>query len=173
MPADQRGPGPLSDPEFLAGLRPVPSTLPGHPAPWPAVDIDGVDPDGMRAEVRLDEVREPLLLAFLAVRCDGCEAFWDGLGPDGPLVGSSPLRVVVVTRGPSTVDPVAVGRLAERRGLEVVMSDRAWEGYRVSGYPFFVLVDPSARTVVGEAVAFGLEDVSALVGGGGGRGPAG
>ncbi len=43
------------------------------------------------------------------------------------------------------------------------MSDTAWAEYRVSGYPFFVLVDPAARKVVGETVAFGMDDVLALL----------
>jgi hypothetical protein len=36
----------------------------------------------------------------------------------------------------------------------------------VTGYPFFVLVDPAARRIVREAVAFGMEDVLALLDGG-------
>ncbi len=53
------------------------------------------------------------------------------------------------------------------------MSDTPWADYRVTGYPFFVLVDPAARRVIGETVAFGMEDVLALLGATGGSGGSG
>jgi hypothetical protein len=156
--------GPLSDPEFVAGLRPVPSGLEGHSVAWPAVELDGVTPDGAPVRVALEGLDGSLLLAFLATRCDGCETFWNGLGAGGPLGGLRSVRVVVVTKGPSGADPAEVRRLAAELGpVAVVMSDTAWAEYRVSGYPFFVLVDPVAKRVVGETVAFGMEDVLALL----------
>ena len=73
-----------------------------------------------------------------------------------------------MTKGPASVDPAEVRRLAASLGpVPVVMSDTAWVDYRVSGYPFLVLVDPAARRVVGETVAFGMDDVLALLGAGG------
>jgi hypothetical protein len=160
--------GPLSDPEFVAGLRPIANGLEGAPVPWPAVDVDGVTPDGSAIRVTLETAGDAVLLAFLATRCDGCETFWNALGPDGPLAGQGRLLVVVVTKGPEHADPAEVRRLAAPlRGVPVVMSDASWEAYRVTGYPFFVLVDPGARRVVRETVAFGMEDVEALVGTGG------
>jgi hypothetical protein len=160
--------GPLSDPEFLAGLRPVPSGLVGQPIPWPAVDLEGVSPDGAPVRIPLDNVSGSLLLAFLATRCDGCETFWVGLGGGGPLGVVRSVEVVVVTKSPASVDPAEVARLASGLGsVPVVMSDTVWAEYRVSGYPFFVLVDPVGRRVVGETVAFGMEDVQALLRAGG------
>jgi hypothetical protein len=157
--------GPLSDPEFIAGLRPVPSGLEGEAVPWPAVDLDGVSPDGAPLRVALDKTKGPVLLAFLATRCDGCETFWNGLGPSGALGTLRSVQAVVVTKTPPSVDAAEVARLADALGpVPVVMSDRAWIDYRVSGYPFFVLVDPGTRKVVGESVAFGVEDVLGLMG---------
>ncbi len=157
--------GPLSDPEFIAGLRPVPSGLEGAAVPWPAVDVEGVSPEGVPLRVALDEAKGSVLLAFLATRCDGCETFWNGLGPTGPLGTLPSVQAVVVTKAQPSVDATEVARLAGALGpVPVVMSDPAWVDYRVSGYPFFVLVDPGARKVVGESVAFGVEDVLALVG---------
>ena len=76
--------------------------------------------------------------------------------------------MVGVTRGADTVDRSEVAALAagprERAGSPVVvMSDRAWADYRVTGYPFFVLVDPAAGRVVGETVGFGWSDVRVMV----------
>ncbi|MGA8727089.1 MAG: hypothetical protein WB565_18805 [Acidimicrobiales bacterium] len=160
--------GPLSDPEFVAGLRPISTGLEGQPVPWPAVDLEGVTPGGAPIRVALDETSGPVLLAFLATRCDGCETFWNGLRASGPLAEFRSIEVVVVTKAPPSADAGEVERLAARLGsVPIVMSDTAWAEYRVSGYPFFVLVDPAARKVVGETVAFGMDDVLALVTGGG------
>ncbi len=159
------GASPLSDPEFLAGLRPVPSGLEGQEVPWPAVDVEGVGPEGAPIRVALDAAAGNVLFAFLATRCDGCEAFWSGLGPSGPIGALGSVRVVVVTKGPTSVDPAEVGRVGASLGsVPVVMSDAPWLDYRVTGYPFFVLVDPATRKVIGETVAFGMDDVLALLG---------
>ena len=159
--------GPLSDPEFVAGLRPISTGLEGQPVPWPAVDLEGVTPGGAPIRVALDEASGSVLLAFLATRCDGCETFWNALGASGALGESRSIEVVVLTKEPPGVDAAEVVRLAAGLGtVPVVMSDSAWTEYRVSGYPFFVLVDPGARKVVGETVAFGMDDVLALVTGG-------
>jgi hypothetical protein len=163
------GPGavaPTGDPEFLAGLRPIPTGPRGAPQSWPAADLLGEDPGGHPVAVRIGEHARPLLLCFLQTRCDGCHEFWLGLAdppgedwPDG-------LSLVAVTRGPGTVDRSEVARLAAGAGagaVSVVMSDQAWDDYRITGYPFFVLVDPSPGTVVGETVGFGWSDVRAMV----------
>ncbi len=156
--------GPFADPEFTKGLRPVPSGLGSQPPPWPATDLSGVDPAGRACRVDLADLTGALVLAFLATHCDGCESFWRGLGPDGPLGTVEGLAVVVVTKGPALVDPATVRELASGLGpVPVVMSDEVWAAYRVGGYPFFVLVDPGSRCVVRELVAFGMSDVVALV----------
>lgn len=156
--------GPLSDPEFVAGLRPIPTGLEGQPVPWPAVDVEGVTPGGAPIRVALDQLGGSVLLAFLATRCDGCETFWNGLGASSPREAFRSIEVVVVTKASPSVDAAEVERLAGGLGsVPVVMSDTAWAEYRVSGYPFFVLVDPIARKVVGETVAFGMDDVLALL----------
>ena len=47
--------------------------------------------------------------------------------------------------------------------VPVVMTDAAWSDYRVTGYPFLVLVDPETRRVIGETVGFGWADVHAMI----------
>ena len=74
------------------------------------------------------------------------------------------VSVVVVTKGPGSVDPAEVERAA--LGVDrvpVVMSDQAWDDYRVLGYPFFVLIDSRDGKVIGETVGFGWSDVASMV----------
>jgi hypothetical protein len=156
---------PTADPDFVAGLRPIPTGPPAASGRWPAADLAGEDPGGRPVALRLGEQPGPLLLCFLTPRCDGCHQFWSGLAD--PPGGDWPdgLSLVAVTRGAGTVDPVEVAGMAAGAGrVPVVMSDRAWTDYRVTGYPFFILVDPAAGTVVGETVGFGWSDVRAMVG---------
>jgi hypothetical protein len=156
----------MDDPDFVAGLRPIPS---GSPSP-PASDLAGVSPAGDRVEVVLGPLERPVLLCFLHVRCDGCEQFWlglaDGVPAETPVSSELPDTVtpVVVTKGPGSVDPVEVARAASGvTRVPVVMSDQAWADYRVSSYPFFVLVDPGSMSVVGETVGFGWSDVRSMI----------
>jgi hypothetical protein len=169
-PAAPHRVGPLADPEFLAGLRPIPSGSMESPAPWPAADILGVSPSGDRIEVRIaDADAEPdagsrLLLAFLHTDCDGCEEFWVGLRDPGALGFAPGTSAVVVTKGPKTLSPEAVKASAAGVQVPVVMSDQVWTDYRVLGYPFFVLVDRATQHVVGETVGLGWSDVIAMTG---------
>ena len=156
--------GPLADPAFVAGLRPIPPGLPGAGSPWPAADIAGVSPTGTSVGVRMGEFDDLVLLAFLATRCDGCGEFWRGLRDGATVDLPVAVAVVAVTRGPGTIATADVCEVATGISrVPVIMSDRAWSDYRVSGYPFFVLVDAPARRVVGETVGFGWPDVVSMV----------
>ena len=155
---------PLADPDFRAGLRPIPSGPLGDSTHRPAHDLAGEDPGGRAVEFRIDAQPGPVLLCFLRTRCDGCEEFWRGL--DDPPGSGWPdaLSLVAVTRGPGSADRSEVARLSAATGaVPVVMSDRAWDDYQVIGYPFFILVDPARGAVVGETVGFGWSDVRAMV----------
>jgi hypothetical protein len=153
----------LSDPGFVAGLRPIPSAAPGAAAPWPAVDVLGVGPDGRPVEVLLSKGHDHVLLAFLATRCPGCGEFWKEMGSAGPAGLPAGVDRIIVTRGPGTVPPDEVRGLVAGMGAPVVMSDQAWSDYRVHGYPFFVLVEVASRTVIGETVGFGWSDITSMV----------
>jgi hypothetical protein len=105
-----------------------------------------------------------VLLAFLATRCDGCEEFWRGLRDGATVDHLESVAMVAVTRGPVTISSADVDEVATGiNRVPVIMSDTAWTDYRVSGYPFFVLVDAPARRVVGETVGFGWPDVVSMV----------
>jgi hypothetical protein len=169
-PADATSPSkpvsnPLDDPEFVAGLRTVPTGDPGEAPEWPAADILGTRPDGSPATIDLAHIGSRLLLVFLTAQCDGCAAFWSGLADrsDPALSGVVP---VVVTRGPDSVDAAEVAALASELSGDVVMSDPAWTDYRVTGYPFLVLVDPAGRRILAESVGFDWADVARTVRGG-------
>ena len=175
------GSNPVSDPSFTAGLRPIPSRPAGVAAPWPATDIIGEAPDGSEIEIRLAAADRPILMIFLATRCDGCADYWLGLAdessetttdspsPDptpGLDVGGTLARVmpVIVTRGTQFEDAAEVAAVSARvRRTPVVMSDQAWQDYRVTAYPFFVLVDPGSGRIIGETVGFGWTDVVAMI----------
>jgi len=154
---------PLSDPGFVAGLRPIPSGLPGDGNLYPVVDIAGTDPSGRPVRIAIDSFAEPLLLAFLHINCHGCHDFWQGFGDDRTELPVS-VSAVVVTKGPETVSPGDVRRAAVGIGrVPIVMSDEAWTDYRVMSYPFFVLIEPKVRAVVGETVGFGWADVVSMI----------
>jgi len=168
--AGRAGAHPLDDPAFVSGLRPVPVRGATGPAGWPAATIVGQAPDGAPVRIGFDgDDLRPVLLAFLSVDCLGCEPFWEGLAdaPGGPgLVEPSlaSVRPVVVTRGPGTVSPDKVAALAAPLGtVPVVMSDAAWSDYRVTGYPFFIAVDPSAQVVRAETVGMDWADVRSIL----------
>ena len=160
--SDDGPPNPLADPEFVAGLRPIPTGRPGEAPDWPAADLHGVGPDGSPVAVVLAEADRPVLLVFLTTDCDGCESFWRGLadGADPTLARVEP---VVVTRGPDDVPSAEVAARGAGFGGRVVMGDGPWADYRVTGYPFLVLVDPASRRILSEAVGFAWPDVATVV----------
>lgn len=167
-PAVNDGGNPLSAPGFVTGLRPIPAEVVDRAAQlsagWPASDIVGTSPGGDPVEFRIGEVGAVVLVAFLAAACDGCDAFWQGFGGGEHPELSPGVVPVIVTRGPETVAPLEVSRLAVGVGTTpVIMTDQAWTDYRVSGYPFFVVVEPSTRTIIAETVGFGWSDLVRVV----------
>jgi hypothetical protein len=154
---------PLSNPEFVAGLRPIGNGSPKSSASWLARDLVGVTPSGESIEFSLDDAPDRLLLVFLATNCDGCEDFWIGLQNPLGIGLASNVSVVVITKGPETVRASDVMECAVGLdGIPVIMSGAAWTDYQVFGYPFFVVVDAPTRKILGETVGFGWDDVVAL-----------
>ena len=156
---------PLTDPDFVAGLRPVPSGIGDAPVAWTAADVSGMGPDGLPVRVDLGAAGHRVLLVFLSTNCDGCDLFWSGLRDDPPFG----VDVVVVTKGPATVIVDDVAATAVGVTAPIVMTDAAWADFRVTSYPFLVLVEPRTRRILGESVGFGWSDVDALLDAGGSR----
>jgi len=150
---------PLTDPEFVAGLRAVPSGLDDGPVVWRASDLSGVRPDGSAFGLDFDSAQRPVLLVFLSLNCDGCDLFWSGLRNEPPLS----VDIVVVTKGPATLAEHDVEVVASGLIDPVVMSDSAWTDFRVTSYPFLVLVEAATRRILGERVGFGWTDIESLL----------
>jgi hypothetical protein len=155
----------MSEPAFVAGLRRIPAGPLGGGTPLSASDISGVDLFGRPAGVRIAAFTQPVLLAFLHIRCDGCHEFWRGFRNDSGADLPQSVAAVVLTKGPGSVstDEVRVAAEGVSR-VPVIMSDDAWADYQVTGYPFFVLVDPAAGVVVTETIGFGWSDVISMIG---------
>ena len=157
-------PSPFDDPAFVAGLRPIPTGPLTATERRVATDIVGEDLAAVPVTVRIGDFGGRVLLCFLHVHCDGCDGFWRGLGDRPPVEYPDTVSLVVVTRGPDSVDRAEVVRAAGTAGgVPVVMSDGAWADYRVTGYPFFVLVDATRGVIVGETVGFGWSDVRSMI----------
>ncbi len=163
-------------PPALDRLVPVP-THRDHPATV-ARDLSGRGADGRPVAVPVVGTGHWTLLLFLSGGCQGCLPLWEALAdPVGSGLAGDEL-VVAVTRDDGEDDPVAVRALLPGP-VPVVMSSAAWDAYRVTGPPFFVLVDGSAPAgldrevpVVTEGVAFGVAQVAADVRRARGRAPA-
>jgi hypothetical protein len=158
-PTDVPPTSPLDDPDFVAGLRAVPTGMGDGPVPWTGADLAGVDPAGRPVAVGIGGAARPVLVVFLSVDCDGCDLFWRGLR-ERPPAG---VEVAVVTRSPGTVPADGVAALADGLDAPVVMSEEAWGDFRVTGYPFLVVVEPGTRRILGETVGFGWSDVADLL----------
>ena len=113
----------------------------------PSQEISGLDPAGMAVSVSLNQGRGETLLAFLSTGCASCRVFWDELG-GSPKLPTESTRPVIVTKGAQSESPAKVGELAPRH-VVVVMSDEAWDDFRVPLTPYFMLVD-SRGGIIGE-----------------------
>lgn len=125
----------------------------------PADEISGVDPIGSVVSVSLTHGRGETLLAFLSTGCASCRVFWE------ELAGSSRLptrrtRPLIVTKGPRAESPAKVAELAPG-GVNLVMSDEAWDTFRVPLTPYFMLVDGDGA-VIGEGSATNMSHLLGL-----------
>ena len=116
----------------------------------PALEIDGIEPSGTARRVSLRHGRGETLLAFLTSGCASCRIFWDAF--DGDIELPTPdTRPVIVTKGTASESPGTVAGLAPSN-VPVVMSDDAWDTFRVPLTPYFMLIDGKGK-VIGEGSA--------------------
>lgn len=126
----------------------------------PVAAVAGVTPAGAAATVAVRGSRGFTLLAFLSTGCTTCRPLWSSL-PESLEAAGVEVRPLVVARGPEHESPSELARLAPRTA-RVVMSDEAWDAFRVPGTPYFVLVDAAAGSVLGEGSAASWAQVSSL-----------
>jgi hypothetical protein len=125
----------------------------------PAAEISGVDPAGAMVNVSLTHGRGETLVSFLSSGCASCRVFWDELADNAELP-TPDTRPVIVTKGPQAESPAKIAALAPK-GVTVVMSDEAWDTFRVPLTPYFMLVDGDGA-VIGEGSATNLNHLLGL-----------
>jgi hypothetical protein len=125
----------------------------------PANEISGVDPFGSAVSVSLGHQRGETLLSFLSTGCASCRVFWEQLA-NSQEMPTSDTRPVIVTKGPQAESPAKVADLAPG-GVKVVMSDEAWDAFRVPLTPYFMLVDGDGA-VMGEGSAANMNRLLGL-----------
>lgn len=147
----------------MRGAEPrIPSWSDSSSALGPAPTVAGVTPAGDARAVAVDNADGFILLAFLSSGCATCAAFWEALQAPRDLDLPEGTRVAIVTKGPDRELPAEVSRLANGR-VPVVMSTEAWLEYEVPGSPFFVLIDGTSGTAVGQGVAPHVEQLLNLI----------
>ena len=134
------------------------TSTPSRPAPT----VTGVTPAGDARAVAVNNTDGFTLLAFLSSGCATCAAFWESLQAPESLELPQGTRVAIVTKGPDREMPAEVARMATGR-IPVVMSTEAWLEYEVPGSPFFVLVDGTSGSTVGQGVAPHIEQLLDLI----------
>lgn len=142
-----------------ADLRTLPE-VPGYRGDGgPLVDIAGATPKGSSVAIGIEGARHATLLAFLSSSCTTCAAFWEAFAADPLLPGGA--RLVVITQGPQNESASKVASLAPA-GATTVMSNEAWEDYKVPGSPYFVLAGPGGQ-LLGEGSALAWTQVEELI----------
>ncbi len=151
---DRAGAAPVSSPEWIAGLRAIPSP----PAGVRALDLTGTGMDGEPVRVAICHERAWFLVCFLAPDCTGCEVVWDALAAGPVAIGGEELRPVVVIREDVSRGARVAELAANVTPVPVIRSDVAWSEYGVLGYPEIVVVDGSRSVVAARTTVFGWED---------------
>lgn len=126
-----------------------------------ATDIVGQTPDGDAASIGVVGATQHTLLAFLTSGCSTCAGFWDAFGdPELEIPGDA--RLVVITKAGARESQSQLRQVAPP-GVTVVMSNDAWEDYEVPVAPYFLFVDATSGTVVGEGAATTWDHVVSLL----------
>ena len=134
------------------------SPRPSHRLP---AAVTGPTPGGTTETVALTKTRGLVLLAFLSSGCTTCRPFWEAFSQNAPMP-SPDVRPVVVTKGPHEESSSKIRNLAPT-SIRTVMSSDAWDDFQIPVSPYFVLVDATDGTVVGEGAASTWEHVSQLL----------
>jgi len=139
LDSDEKGTAPIT----LSATKATRSSVPG---------LAGVSPEGEPLVVSPVVGEEPVLLAFLSTTCSSCTLFWEWFTSPTVEVEGQTYRVIVATLGADEESPTRA--LSLKQGtVDVVMSSSSWQDYEVPGAPYFALIDPVEKVVVGEGTA--------------------
>lgn len=124
--------------------------------------ISGSTLDGDAVSVALRDSRGLVLVAFLSSGCSTCRPFWEALAA-GAEMPAPDVRPVVVTKDPAEESLSRLRPLASD-AITTIMSSAAWDAFRIPVSPYFVLVDASSGSLVGEGAAGSWDHVRDLLG---------
>ncbi|HZT85457.1 MAG TPA: hypothetical protein VE984_08575 [Gaiellaceae bacterium] len=156
------------DPEGALDGVPEYSLEPGVPLPraekTQAFELVGTAPNGDAEKVAILGTGESTILAFLSSGCLTCRGFWETFrdAKIEDLGAPNDASVIVVTKGPENETMARIRDLAPRN-LRVIMSNAAWEDYKVPVAPYFLYVDGVSQTVAGEGAGSSWDQVVALL----------
>lgn len=127
------------------------TSTPMRTEPASLSSISGPTPLGDTASVALTDSRGYVLLSFLSSGCSTCQTFWKSFR-NGMDLPKADIRPVIVTQGPESESP---SEIRSRAPLDIttIMSNEAWDAFRVPGTPYFQLVDVERGLVIGEGSA--------------------
>jgi hypothetical protein len=128
----------------------------------PVASITGVTPTGATASISLTGSRGFTLLAFLSSGCSTCKAFWRVFGSGRWEMPHQDVRIAIVTKSAVDESLSEVEKLAPSNPV-TIMSTEAWDAFAVPYTPYFVLVDATRGTVVGDGAAAGWPQLLGLV----------
>lgn len=126
-----------------------------------AADIVGTVPGGGPVSVSVGGDRHTLL-AFLSSGCKTCANFWAEFESSSIDLGGESTRLVIVAQDPAHDSESRLAELSPN-GVRTVCSTSAWEAYGVPGSPYFVLINGTARKVVGSGTATNWPQVRQLL----------
>jgi hypothetical protein len=140
----------------LAGARPINDprgAVTTRPSAFEAHRVDG------GAATFEPPVDHRALLVFASLSCEGCAQLFDAASEPARfgLEGSDELVLIVRDLTDRPALEAALG------GAPCLVSTDAFDAYRVTSPPFFVLLDPTYATVATEGVAWGVEAISSAV----------
>jgi hypothetical protein len=142
--------------EVLARAQAIPANRGASPTllrPVPASGLDGRD-------ASIDPpVAHRLLLVFVSLSCDGCRQLFEVASEPGAFGLGGQDELAFVARDEEDADALAA-LVGPATGL---LSSAAFSAYRVSGPPFFVLLDAAFSSVATEGVAWGVEPIRSAV----------
>jgi hypothetical protein len=139
-----------------------PGGIPVRAGDGTVFDVAGRTPWDEAVSVALTPARVDTLLAFLSSGCATCQSFWEAFRDERTLGLPPGARLVVVTKGAGGESPATLRRVAPPE-VPVIMSDEAWEDYRVPGSPYFIYVNGPDGAVGGEGSAATWPEVVSLL----------